>query len=426
MWAGGRMEIYMRGFVTMLKVNIKLLLRNKGYLAFLIILPLVSVGMLNVKHLYGVEGEKSAYAIQEIKDDNKSYIDMLDAKLRIKVYDCSGSDISDYLLKKLASSGSYRIYRYRTNTLSLGEARKRAATSANKSIIGAVIYIPASFEDKLLSENQSNLTLFKATKDARINILKKNLDSELQSLEGYAKASGKNKITLEKILKTAAKNEMNKKIVKIKVGDNIELTSKQQSKKSSIGYSLAFLTIGFLFSGIFIAATIIDERQNRVFNRILMSKTSLIIYGQVKMILIFLTVAIQTGILAAAVKLFVKTDFGIPYGSYLFFVFCLGIIFDLLSVVTGILTNNVLSSNYIAFTIWSLSCLIAGLYFPLDSTSKFWANASKLMPQNWTIKAAEMLMTGRRGAYSMYTLVIIGYIIVIMSAGYIGIKLKRK
>lgn len=416
----------MSGFVTMLKMNIKLLLRNKGYLAFLIILPLVSVLMFNVKHLYGTEDEKEAYSIHEIKNDNVVSVDMVDTKLCIKVYDCSKSQVSDYLIKELAKSGTYRIYRYRTNAMSTAEARNKALTSADKSIIGAVIYIPASFEDELLSENQSNVILFKATKDARINILKKNLASELQSLEGYAKASGNNKVAFKELLRTAADNEMNKKIVKINVGDKVELTAEQQENKTSIGYSLAFLTIGFLFSGIFIAATIVEERQNRVFNRILMSKTSLIKYGQVKLVLIFLTVVIQTGILAVAIKLLVKTEFGIPYGSYLFLVFCLGIVFDLLSVVTGILTNNVLSSNYIAFTIWSMSCLLAGLYFPLDMTSKFWANAAKLMPQNWTLKATEMLMAGRSGAYTMYGLVIIGYIIVIMSIGYIGIKLRRK
>lgn len=416
----------MNGFVTMLKLNLKLLLRNKGYLAFLIILPLISVIMLNVRNINTMDGAEGAYAIHEIKNDNKSVIDIVDTKLCIKVYDCSHSIFTDYLIKELANTGMYRIYRYRGEAFGLEVARKKALTSANHSAIDAVIYIPASFETKLLEGKQSNITLLKATNDGRIKILENDLNTNLDSLMNYAKVTGYQKAKLNQLLKTSSKNEMSKKIVNIEVGNEISLTSNQQSNRSSISYSLAFMTIGFLFSGIFIAATIVEERQNRVYNRILLSMSSLGNYGVVKFVMVVLTVLIQTGILAVAIKLFVKTDFGIPFSSYLFFVFCLGLVFNLLSVVVGILTNNILTSNYIAFTIWSMSCLIAGLYFPLGAASSLWANASKLMPQNWVLKASDMLMAGRSGAYTMYGMVVIGYIIVILSAGFIGIKLRRK
>lgn len=416
----------MNGFITMLKMNLKLLLRNKGYLAFIIILPLISVVMLNIRNINTTEGkEETYYKIQEIKDDI-AIMDMIETKICIKVYDCSKSEISDYLIKELANTGTYRIYRYREEKFGLKEARKKALKSANSSIVDAVIYIPSSFETQLLKGKQSNITLFKVTKDERIKILENTLNANIDSVADYARAAGYQKTELNQLLKAATDHEMSKKVVNIEVGNEIHLTSTQQNNRSSIGYSLAFLTIGFLFSGIFIAATIVDERQNRVYNRVLLSTSSLGTYGLVKLVIVLLTVLIQTGILAVAIKLFVKTEFGIPFSSYLFFVFCIGLIFNLLSVVIGILTNNVLTSNYIAFTIWSMSCLIAGLYFPMDAASKFWANASKLMPQNWVLKATDMLMAGKSGAYTMYILVVFGYMILIMSTGYIGIKLRRK
>jgi len=49
-----------------------------------------------------------------------------------------------------------------------------------------------------------------------------------------------------------------------------------------------------------------------------------------------------------------------------------------------------------------------------------------MMPQRWVLKAAEMLMAGKSGVYSMYILVVVSYLIVISSVGYMGIKLRKK
>jgi ABC-2 type transport system permease protein len=62
----------------------------------------------------------------------------------------------------------------------------------------------------------------------------------------------------------------------------------------------------------------------------------------------------------------------------------------------------------------------------LDGASGWWAKISLLMPQRWVIKAAELLMAGKSGVYSMYVLVVISYIIVIMSVGLMGIAIRRK
>jgi len=238
--------------------------------------------------------------------------------------------------------------------------------------------------------------------------------------------TGYNKVALKTLLDISVENEMSKNTIGIEVGNTLQLTTQQEDQKTSIGYSLAFLTIGFLFSGVFIAATVVEERQNRVYNRIVLSKSSMINYGLVKLCLIFITVMIQTGILAIGIKLFVEIDFGISFSSYIFFVFGLGLIFNTFSVVVGIITNNVLTSNYIAFLVWCISDLLAGLYFPLDAAAGWWGKISMMMPQRWVIKAAEMLMAGKSGVHSMYILVVVSYLIIISSVGFMSIKIRKK
>jgi len=414
------------GLLTMMKMNLKLLLRNKGYLAFLIILPLVSVAMLNIKTPSGVDGGNDTYEIHELSKQNESIFNVTNTKLNVKVYDCNDSELSNYIIEELAKAGSYRIYRYKGEAMNIEEARQEALNTTNHNVLGAVIYIPNNFETQILSGNKSNMIVFEATTDARITLLKSNLDSFVQSVSRYAEITGYNKASLKTLLNTSVENEMSKEIVGIEVGNTLQLTTQQQDQKSSIGYSLAFLTIGFLFSGVFIAATVVEERQNRVYNRIVLSKSSIINYGLVKLGLIFITVMIQTSILAIGIKLIVKTDYGIPFSSYIFLVLGLGLIFNTFSVVIGIITNNVLTSNYIAFLVWCLSDLLAGLYFPLDAAAGWWGKISMMMPQRWVLRASEMLMAGKSGVYSMYILVVVSYLIVISSVGFMAIKMRKK
>jgi len=416
----------MSGLLTMMKMNLKLLLRNKGYLAFLIILPVVSVLMLNIRTGSGLEGGNDSYEIHELSKQNESIFNVTNTKLNVKVYDCNDSELSNYVIEELAKAGSYRIYRYKGESMNIQEARQEALNTSNHNVIGAVIYIPNNFENEILNNNGSNMVLFEATSDARLTLLERNLDSFLQSVSQYAAMTGYNKVALKTLLDISVENEMSKNTIGIEVGNTLQLTTQQEDQKTSIGYSLAFLTIGFLFSGVFIAATVVEERQNRVYNRIVLSKSSMINYGLVKLCLIFITVMIQTGILAIGIKLFVKTDFGISFSSYIFFVFGLGLIFNTFSVVVGIITNNVLTSNYIAFLVWCISDLLAGLYFPLDAAAGWWGKISMMMPQRWVIKAAEMLMAGKSGVHSMYILVVVSYLIIISSVGFMSIKIRKK
>ncbi len=416
----------MIGVITMLKMNLKLLLRNKGYLAFLIILPFLSVIMLNLEAYSIVDGEKSTNYIKELKHEDELIMNVINTKLSVKVYDCSDSIFSDYIIEELAKTGSYLIHRYKGEPIEIEEAREKALKWANTNVIGAVIYIPSSLEAEILSGKDSNIMVFEANQDGRINLLGSNLEAYVRSLYRYAAISGSDLTGLEKLLDTAEQNEMVEEVVSIEVGDTLNLSTDQQGKSMNIGLSLTFLTIGFLFSGVFIAATVVDERNNRVYNRVVVSPSSLGNYGLVKVVLVLLTVLIQTGLIAIAIKLIVKTDFGIPFETYLFLVFCLGLIFNMFSVVIGVLTNNVLTSNYIAFLVWCLSSLVAGLYFPLDGASGWWSKISLLMPQRWVVKTSEMLMAGKNNAYGMYLLIVAGYLIVIVSIGLMGIKLRRK
>lgn len=69
--------------------------------------------------------------------------------------------------------------------------------------------------------------------------------------------------------------------------------------------------------------------------------------------------------------------------------------------------------------------MLAGLYFPLDDTTKALKALSYLMPQRWFMDASELLLTGDKSAYSMVLCVTVAYLVAIISIGGVGLKFKK-
>jgi len=54
----------------------------------------------------------------------------------------------------------------------------------------------------------------------------------------------------------------------------MELTQTQINQHTQIGYAFAFVTLGFLFCGVFVAHSVIEEQNNKVFIRLMLTKVS--------------------------------------------------------------------------------------------------------------------------------------------------------
>lgn len=417
----------MNGFVTMVKTNLKLLLRNKGYLCLVILLPILSAGLLSLQ----LDGEVSmkddtSYVVQTIEDRADSITSIENSKLMVKLYDNSNTEISDYLAQELAGSGLFRVFRYNQEVVDLPTARQESIDSAGKSNIGAVIYIPENFESNILSGGTGDLSIMEITNDGRNDLLASQVNTYINFMMQAADSTSYDRTALATMLSELKESRLSKKIEAVEVGNSLTLTSQQNHQSTRIGYSIAVLTMGFLFCGVFISDIIVKEKNNKVYNRIFLSKASILNYVLAKMAMIVLTVAIQTGILALVTPIMVSTDFGIPFGSYLFLVFGLGLCISTLSVVIGTLVSNTMNATYAVFAIWIVSNVMAGLYFPITSAAQWWIKASLLIPQRWVIVASEMLMTGESGVYVMYGMIVGCYLLILMAGTSIGVKVGKK
>ena len=134
---------------------------------------------------------------------------------------------------------------------------------------------------------------------------------------------------------------------------------------------------------------------------------------------------IQTLVLLVCLCFMQGLDVGMSILSFLLIIFLLGLIFSTLSLFLGVILGDVMSSNYAAFAIWSISALLAGLYFPLNDTTKVLKTISYLMPQRWFMDASELLLAGDKSGYSMLLCVTAACLIVIISVGGVGLKIKK-
>lgn len=414
--------------IALIKMNLKLLLRNKGFLFFLIVTPILSACILNVKMEHTIYIDDSGKEmVLELKDYTKRAVYLGDTSACIvKVYDASNSKLSEYVLEQLAAIGTFSICRADVSELTEEEVDEIAKKDAFEDRAGLLLYLKKDF-DAAVCEGiwEQGVKLYKVSEDTRQELFITELTDLFARIKQVQTLTGKDITQMLKTL-TDIQNELpEKKVVNLAGKEEIALTEQQMNQRTQIGYAFAFITLGFLFCGVCVAHSVIEEQNNKVYTRIMLTKVSGKKYFISKFAVVFLISAMQTLVLAVCLFFIQGLDVGMSIPSFLMVIFLLGLIFSTLSLLLGVILGDVMSSNYAAFAIWSISALLAGLYFPLDDTTKALKALSYLMPQRWFMDASELLLTGDKSACSMLLCVTAAYLIIIVSVGSVGLKVKR-
>ncbi len=417
----------MSHFLELLKINGKLLLRNKGFLFFLLITPIVSVIIMNIHvNLSFYEEEQKEREIQELSGEDKVVYLNNWSDYAVKVYDGAGTELSEYVLEKMADSGMFSIYRMDAGDMTEAEVQKQAEQDAMNDRMGTILYVKPDFDENVMKGNWEEAFLFyQVSEDERWELWEDSFSGELSAIYQAAQGTGGTKEQILTILQGIQENLPQQEIISLEGKDGVTLSAEQNSKRGLAGYAYAIITLGFLFCGVCIAYTVIEERENKVYTRIMLSKVGRYEYLMSKLVMSVLISVLQTMVMALCMFVAGDTDFGISKSDFLLFIFLLGLMFSLLSMCAGILIGDVMGANYAVFAVWSISALLAGLYFPIDTASGTIKAISYLMPQRWFLKGTEMLMVGDKSAYPMVACVTCAYLIVILSVGVVGLKLKE-
>lgn len=418
----------MNKFLMLIKMNIKLLLRNKGFLFFLCITPIVSAVILGIKAEHTLYKEEvSEPRIIELEKCTERAVYVSDTSTFIvKVYDGSKTEISEYVLNELAESGMFTVCRCDVRNMTEEEVLEQAKKDAFDDRAGTLLYLKEDFDAYILKGDYAGaFQIYDVSEDERWELFETELSSVVVLIHQLAENGGMDGDKITEMLETVDEEMPRKEIVSLSGKDDIALTKEQDAYKSNIGYAMAIITLGFLFCGVCVAYTVIEEQNNKVYTRMMLSKASRTEYLASKLIMTVIISALQTFVLGICIFVVKDMDFGISKVSFLGLMFLLGLIFSSVSLLVGVLLGEVMSANYTVFSVWSISALLAGLYFPLDDTTAVLKSISNLMPQKWFMRASEMLLVGDKSAYSMVICITVAYLVVIMSVGAVGLKVKR-
>jgi ABC-2 type transport system permease protein len=201
-----------------------------------------------------------------------------------------------------------------------------------------------------------------------------------------------------------------------------QVIQKDSSKTESVSLLAVGFTIMFMMFGISGAAsTILDERAGGTWQRLLTSPTAKIQVMTGYLLSYFLMGWIQLAVLMVTMKLF----YGAVWGELTYF-----IPFATLVIITivgfGLMMASVVKTRQQASALSTVlivsTCMIGGVYWPLDIVPEFMKQLSKAVPQSWMINGLREIISG-----SLYTATIVnaGFALMCFSAVFFTIALKK-
>ena len=408
--------------IHLVKTSMKLLFRTKAFWFFLILMPMLSTLILKVKF-----DSSAAYLdnmeekITELEsDDSKVAYYGGKGEYVVKVYDASHSEMSEYVLNKLAKSGLILVCRADISDKELADdyIDKRIKKDGYEDKMGVALFVQPDFEEKASAgKTEEAVTIYVLSDDERTEALENELKFQLARVNS---ASGK-----MDTLEVGDDLLPEKELVSVAGTNGRNLTIKQTNQKTQMGYAFAFMTLGYVFCGIFVAHSAIKEQKNGVYTRISLTRASTLKYYASKFVTTFIISLMIAVVVSLCSIVLDVNDLGMSKPTYILIIFMQGLIFSSLSMLIGILLGDVMSANVAAFCTWCFSALLSGLYFPLNYTSTALKAISFMMPQKWFLEGTEMIFVGDNKALPMLICITVAYIAVSVSLGSLGLKMRR-
>ena len=411
---------------SIIKSTLKLLFRNVIFWIFLIAMPVLSTLMLRLQAAnFGLRDSGAREEVLEIDDANEraGYFGG-NGKYVIKVYDASCSELSDRMLCGLAESGMITVVRAKTPDITESEVTDLVSFDGYNDFVGADLYLDKDFDEHVLNgDSDKALTVYILSDDERYELLENEIKMFMGQVSNALHMGGEEDVI--KNLDTLRTSLPEKEIVFTDAAGGRKLTDRQLDQKALVGYAFAFLTLGFVFGGALIAYSVIRERKDMVLTRVRVSLLTDAKYFAAKFIcggIVSFIYAVVTSLITLVID---SDKLGMSRIGFFSMVFLLGLIFCSISLMIGILYDDVMSATVSAFILWTLSSLLSGLYFSLDAAGEAIKTMSYLMPSKWFLDATEMMMLGDNKVYFMILCVTTAYLIVTLGLGSIGIKIRN-
>lgn len=374
--------------LRMTKSVAKLLLRNKAFPVVGIIIPFCATLLINIwSGMSRVEKTDLVYELESMDTMIAYQVDF--NRFPVKVYDLRNSDKNREICEALNGAGLFQIFYTDVSKETADDIDKNIKESALEDKIGAII---------ILADNVDDIKIYSVGEDERFDLLKNTLEIV---------ANNNLKMNSEASLQLVAVNNDN---------------DVDYYKTRDFAYCLAIACIAFIFGGVLILSTVISEKQDHVYDRIMLTTASKASYLLSKLMLTVGFALLQSLVMVICLNLFVKVDIGISGMQFFMILFMMGLIFNLISLCTGLFCNSVAAASFLAFSVWSISALLAGTYFDISSASDLYKKVAMIMPERWAIMAVSRLQQGDNSGYSIMLCATGAFLVIIFVVGVLGLR----
>jgi ABC-type multidrug transport system permease subunit len=424
--------------IILLKTTLKLLFRNKGFWFFMLLAPTLSILMLSIKvadnTLYTADTYKTEVITLENATDKVAYYNNGIGMIVIKVYDASESDLAKYFLDSLSKNGMFKILRVDAKGMDDATFMERLKADGYDDRMNAAVFIKENFNDEMMNGHSEKAFEIDLLSDDGRNALfeteAKNISKKIISAYDTVKMTSDsspaaNTDAVLTVLSRMDENLPTKEVVSVSDTTKRKLTQEQSRQKTLIGYVFAFLTLGFVLCGTMVSHTVISEQKEQVLVRVKLANVGNVTYFLAKYLAGVVISFMMTFILAVGTLFISEEKIGMSHLQLILLTFLLGLIFCSISLLFGVIFKDIMSANVTAFTVWSLSSMLSGLFFPLDSATSMIKIISTVLPQKYFLDGAEMIFVGDNMVYIMLLCITAAYIALVASLGGLGIKLKK-
>ena len=382
----------LKNALRLARYSAKLIIRNKAFLVVGILIPILAPFLMNI--WYKVPTDEKVETTFELKsmDEQMAYhIDFY--RMPVKVYDTVCTDYSKSICDEINNAGIFQTFRAECKDVSDEKIEKSCKKSALEDRVSAII---------VLREDPDDTILYRVGEDERYELLEDTLSMIL--------ANGPY---------TSDTSEVS--LLKISSGDDVDYY-----KTRNFSYSLSIGTLASIFGGVLVLGTVISEKKDNAYSRILLTKANKGSYLLSKLILSFGTAVFQSICMAVSFTFLVKVDIGISWLQFFVVVFLTGLTFNLISLCCGLIFNSMAGASVMAFVIWSFSALVSGAYFDISEASDLYQKAALLMPQRWTLITVTRFMNNDNSGYPLLLCVTAGDVVIMFVIGLMGLKFGEK
>lgn len=283
--------------------------------------------------------------------------------------------------------------------------------------IQIAIIIEEDFQRKLLNLQKNKITIKSISnsdvKETLLSIIK----TEINNLTLIAKVSNKN---INEFIK---KNEdYRKDMINCNLNDIKE-------NKPTIENSIGIVIMMILISASNITNFLIEDEENNIKDRVLVSGIKQDSYYIALFIVFYLLSCISSIIYYVLCKVF-KLDFGMNNSNYFFVVM---LFINLVAISLNLCISSFTKNRYIASTVNILiiipSCMISGVFWDFEVMPKYLRYIGDLMPQRWVyicIKRLQMYNDIRSIYQYIFYMIVLSIILFLLSLFMFKIKKSTK